>query len=129
MNHYADIEVASQDALGHVMGRLRSTGMVHHVYSSSMFDAADDSGDDYEESDAEKEDEQIERMEKDSPIDSPCPAHRATPQGDKESLRREREEQVGFIILTRDNNKPDPYSTVSETHGPLPWSNVAKAYN
>jgi len=128
MNHYADIQVAYQGVLDQAMGRLRSTGMVHHVYSSPMIDAADGSGDDYE-SDAETEDDKTEEMKTAYPIDSPSPAHRTTPQGDTESLKHKREEQVAFIILARDNNKPDPYSTVSETHGPLPWSNVAKAYN
>jgi hypothetical protein len=39
------------------------------------------------------------------------------------------EEQVSFIILTRDNNKPDAYGQHSSTNAPLPWPAVAEAYN
>jgi hypothetical protein len=39
------------------------------------------------------------------------------------------EEQVSFIILTRDNNKPDTYGQHSSTTAPLPWPAVAEAYN
>lgn len=39
------------------------------------------------------------------------------------------EEQISFIIFTRDNNKPDPYGQYSSTHRPLPWPAVAQAYN
>ncbi|EUC40101.1 hypothetical protein COCMIDRAFT_109647 [Bipolaris oryzae ATCC 44560] len=39
------------------------------------------------------------------------------------------DEQVHFIIITRDNNKPDAYGTVSTTHGPMTWAAVAEAYN
>ncbi|KAH3916818.1 hypothetical protein HBH56_063460 [Parastagonospora nodorum] len=38
-------------------------------------------------------------------------------------------EQVSFIIITRDNAQPDPYCQVSSTHGPLSWPAVADAYN
>jgi hypothetical protein len=39
------------------------------------------------------------------------------------------DEQVSFIIITRDNVKPDPYSQHSSTHGPLSWPAVAETYN
>jgi len=39
------------------------------------------------------------------------------------------DEQVSFIIVTRDNVQPDPYSQQSSTHGPLSWPAVADAYN
>lgn len=104
--------------------------MAHQAHSSHIVDIADDSAHDYQESDTgSKDDDQAEQMEIDIPVDSRRRAHRSMPECDKNSLKHEREEQVGFIILTRDNNKPDAYGTVSETYGPLPWSAVAKAYN
>lgn len=130
MNHHASVEAASQSALGRAIAKLKSTGVPHQAHSSPVVDVADDSADDYQESDVgSKDDDQVESMEIDTPVDSRRRAHRSMPECDKDSLKREREEQVGFVILTRDNNKPDAYGTVSETRGPLPWSVVAIAYN
>jgi hypothetical protein len=39
------------------------------------------------------------------------------------------DDQVSFIIITRDNNKPDPWSNQSTTNGHLSWPAVAEAYN
>jgi hypothetical protein len=39
------------------------------------------------------------------------------------------DEQVSFIITTRDNNKPDQYGRESSESGPLSWPAVAQAYN
>jgi hypothetical protein len=39
------------------------------------------------------------------------------------------DEQVSFVIVTRDNNKPDPYGRESSESGPLSWPAVAHAYN
>lgn len=39
------------------------------------------------------------------------------------------DEQVSFVIVTRDNVKPNPYGQYSSTHGPLSWPAVADAYN
>jgi hypothetical protein len=39
------------------------------------------------------------------------------------------DEQVSFIIITRDNNKPAPYGRESSESGPLSWPAVAQAYN
>jgi hypothetical protein len=39
------------------------------------------------------------------------------------------DEQVSFIILTRDNNKPSPYGAASTETKPLPWPAVSKLYN
>jgi hypothetical protein len=38
-------------------------------------------------------------------------------------------QQVSFIIITRDNNKPDPWGKQSTTTGKLTWPAVAEAYN
>ncbi|KAE8840964.1 hypothetical protein CFE70_004325 [Pyrenophora teres f. teres 0-1] len=129
MNHHANVEAASQSALGRATAKQKGMVVAHHASSSSVVDAADDSADDYQESDNGSEYEQMEEMEIETPADLQRPPPRPMPEKDKDSLRRKREEQVGFIILTSDNNKPDPYGTVSETNGPLPWSAVAKAYN
>jgi hypothetical protein len=42
---------------------------------------------------------------------------------------KQRDEQISFIIITRDNNKPDPYGSLSTEYRPLPWPAVAKLYN
>ncbi|KAF2034039.1 hypothetical protein EK21DRAFT_57206 [Setomelanomma holmii] len=55
--------------------------------------------------------------------------HRATRAASHSEKRRLLDDQVTFIILTRNNNKPDPYGSRSSTHGPLPWPAVAKLYN
>jgi hypothetical protein len=39
------------------------------------------------------------------------------------------DDQVSFIILTRDNNKPSPYGAASTETRPLPWPAVSKLYN
>ncbi|KAL5116080.1 hypothetical protein ACEQ8H_005976 [Pleosporales sp. CAS-2024a] len=39
------------------------------------------------------------------------------------------EKQISFIIMTRDNNKPDAYGHHSTTHAPCTWPAVAAAYN
>ncbi|EDU43491.1 hypothetical protein PtrSN002B_003141 [Pyrenophora tritici-repentis] len=125
MNHYFNVEAASQSA----MAKLNGLAVARYAYSPPVVDAADDSADDYQESDDGSKYKQIEEMEIDIPVHSQRSAPRPMPVKDKDLLKREREEQAGFIILIRDNNKPDPYGTVSETHGPLPWSAIAKAYN
>ncbi|KAF1914763.1 hypothetical protein BDU57DRAFT_501422 [Ampelomyces quisqualis] len=53
-------------------------------------------------------------------------APRTTHVHDKQNLA---DEQISFIIFTRDNNKPDPYGQQSSTNRPLPWPAVAQAYN
>jgi hypothetical protein len=39
------------------------------------------------------------------------------------------DDQVYFIITTRDNSKPDPFGRESSESGPLSWPAVAQAYN
>lgn len=39
------------------------------------------------------------------------------------------DDQVSFLIETRDNNKPHLYGPRSSTDGPLNWEDVAKLYN
>jgi hypothetical protein len=51
---------------------------------------------------------------------------RVTHQQAKQGLA---DEQISFIIFTRDNNKPDPYGQHSCEYRPLPWPAVAQAYN
>lgn len=55
--------------------------------------------------------------------------HRAMTSAQKYAKQQHLEEQVHFIIITRDNNKPNAYGTASTAHGPLTWAAVAKAYN
>src|SRR4051812_23331641 len=103
MNQYANVEAASQSALSGAMAKLKGTGVAHQAHSSPVVDAADDSAGDYQKSDAgSKHDSQTEPMEIDTPVDSRQLAHRSMPKCDKDSLKREREKQVDFIILTRD---------------------------
>ncbi|PVH99948.1 hypothetical protein DM02DRAFT_655911 [Periconia macrospinosa] len=55
------------------------------------------------------------------PAAGPTPAYRA-------AVKAYHEEQVEWLIITRDNNRPDPYGTQSTTSGPLTWNTVADLY-
>jgi hypothetical protein len=55
--------------------------------------------------------------------------HRQAHPVSHDTKQRFLDEQVTFIILTRDNNKPDPYGSYSCTHGPCPWPAVARLYS
>ncbi|XP_014553392.1 hypothetical protein COCVIDRAFT_29429 [Bipolaris victoriae FI3] len=55
--------------------------------------------------------------------------HQAMTPAQKRAKQQILDEQVHFIIITRDNNKPDAYGTASTTNGPLTWGAVATAYN
>ncbi|EOA85417.1 hypothetical protein ACJQWK_06452 [Exserohilum turcicum] len=55
--------------------------------------------------------------------------HRAMTPAEKHAKQQLLDDQVSFIIVMRDNNKPDVYGQTSTTCGPLPWSAVATAYN
>jgi hypothetical protein len=89
----------------------------------------DDSADEYQPDDYEEEHDHEDAMMIDAPESTHIGAPHTIAHMDREAKQYRSDEQVGFIILTRDNNKPDAYGTVSETHGPLPWPGVAKAYN
>jgi hypothetical protein len=55
--------------------------------------------------------------------------HRASPEPSSDLKQRSLDEQVSFIIRTRNNNTPDLYGKQSSAYGPLPWPAVADAYN
>jgi hypothetical protein len=55
--------------------------------------------------------------------------HRALPEPFSNLKQRKLDEQVSFIIFTRDNNTPDPYGRNSSAFAPLPWTAVAEVYN
>jgi hypothetical protein len=54
---------------------------------------------------------------------------RRAPAISRDVKQRLLDEQISFIIITRDNNKPDPYGSLSTEYRPLPWPAVAKLYN
>ncbi|KAL1800246.1 hypothetical protein ACET3X_000588 [Alternaria dauci] len=101
----------------------------HHQDSSLATDVADDSADEYQPDDHEVEDDQEDASMMDTPKITHTGASHTMNNMDKEAKQRHSDEQVGFIIMTRDNNQPDAYGATSETHGPLSWPTVAKAYN
>ncbi|KAG9192310.1 hypothetical protein G6011_11044 [Alternaria panax] len=90
------------------------------------------SGDSVDEHKPDDHEDQYDR-ERAMMADTPKTTHIGAPHTmahmDKEAKQRRSDEQVGFIILARDNNKPDAYGTMSDTYGPLPWPGVAKGYN
>jgi hypothetical protein len=118
-------------ALSRAMKQLKATGHAapaHHSGSSVVVDVADDSSDEYQPDDCENErDHDVNVKETQKAVHNSTP--RAMVFEDKETKQRRLDEQVEFIILTRDNNKPDAYGAASETYGPLPWPGVVKAYN
>ncbi|KAF2828215.1 hypothetical protein CC86DRAFT_369330 [Ophiobolus disseminans] len=64
-----------------------------------------------------------------APSDSLRRPHRPLPTMTLDEKRRLSDEQVSLIILSRDNNKPNPYGQQSSTNGPLSWPAVADVYN
>jgi hypothetical protein len=58
----------------------------------------------------------------------PCTQGRPT-RASGDLKQRLLDEQVSFIILTRDNNKPSPYGATSTETRPLSWPAVSKLYN
>ncbi|RYO71436.1 hypothetical protein AA0113_g2215 [Alternaria arborescens] len=117
MLSYDDLEATQRAAL------------THHSNISHATDTVDDSADEYQPDDYEEEHDHEDAMMIDAPESTHIGAPHTIAHMDREAKQYRSDEQVGFIILTRDNNKPDAYGTVSETHGPLPWPGVAKAYN
>lgn len=117
MLSYDDLEATERAAL------------THHSSISHATDTVDDSADEYQPDDYEEEHDHEDAMMIDAPESTHIGAPHTIAHMDREAKQYRSDEQVGFIILTRDNNKPDAYGTVSETHGPLPWPGVAKAYN
>ena len=117
MLSYDDLEATERAAL------------THHSSISHATDTVDDSADEYQPDDYEEEHDHEDAMMIDAPESTHIGALHTIAHMDREAKQYRSDEQVGFIILTRDNNKPDAYGTVSETHGPLPWPGVAKAYN
>jgi hypothetical protein len=105
------------------------TRTVGQSSDSVVADRADDSGDEYQPGDQEVEGDHEDENSLDTPEDAHRITHRAMLMMSREEKQRHADDQVGFIILKRDNNQPDPFGALSETYGPLPWPGVAKAYN
>ncbi|KAF2652911.1 hypothetical protein K491DRAFT_27031 [Lophiostoma macrostomum CBS 122681] len=103
-------------------------------------DAAEDGGEEWVLGDDESDDDADGGLDEDDEEDSdrerpavpPKPGRKsknnAKPKKPKES-EEERWRQVHFVIRTRDNNRPDPLGTHSETTGKMPYSQVASLYN
>lgn len=122
----------SDCALSRAMEKLKATAgtrTVRHSSESLGTDQADDSEDEYRPD--HKESEQY--HEDATTLVTLKNAHRITQRAvltmEREVKQCHADEQVGFIIIKRDNNKPDAYGASSETYGPLPWPRVAEAYN
>jgi hypothetical protein len=107
----------------------KGSGTAHHPHSSVAMNETADGADRSQPRDERSEQDHEDATILETPEDAHSSTHRAMPVTDKEAKQRHADEQVGFIILKRDNNKPDAYGAVSETYGPLPWPAVAKAYN
>lgn len=108
---------------------MKSSGSASHAHSSHVTNAVDDSAEDYQPSAFESEHDQGEAANSGTSMEHTRLTHRKMTNAEKEAKQRRLEGQVGFIILTRDNNKPNAYGMCSVTHAPLPWSAVARAYN
>ncbi|KAI4922502.1 hypothetical protein J4E90_000933 [Alternaria incomplexa] len=127
-----DAVATSESALLRALEMLKATagpGTVHHPSDSIVTGETDDSVDEYQP--GQKESEQDHADE--TTLVTLKNAHRVTQRAmltmEREGKQRHADEQVGFIIIKRDNNKPDAYGESSETYGPLPWPGVAEAYN
>ncbi|KAF1947392.1 hypothetical protein EJ02DRAFT_461591 [Clathrospora elynae] len=86
--------------------------------------AADDSADTYQLCGDE-----FEHRVLDTKTDAWRSVQQVLPVASRGEKQRLLEDQVGFVIIARDNNQPDPYGAQSTTHGPLPWPAVAELYN
>jgi hypothetical protein len=76
------------------------------------------------------QDEDYDVVDVDDPELRPQPTSRPKPPAvSRKAKEGFAEEQVSFIIITRDNNKPDPHGQQSSTYAPLSWPAVADAYN
>jgi len=127
-----DAVATSESALLRALEMLKATagpGTVHHSSDSIVTGETDDSEDEYQPGQKESEQDQADE----TTLVTLKNAHRVTQRAmltmEREGKQRHAEEQVGFIIIKRDNNKPDAYGESSETYGPLPWPGVAEAYN
>jgi len=128
----ASTSTTSESALLRALEKLKATAgseTVHHSSDSIVTSETDDSEDEYQP--GQKESEQDHADE--TTLVTLKNAHRVTQRAmltmEREGKQRHADEQVGFIIIKRDNNKPDAYGASSETYGPLPWPGVAEAYN
>ncbi|KAI4955217.1 hypothetical protein J4E91_001075 [Alternaria rosae] len=128
----ASTSITSDSALLHAMKKLKATtgpGTVNHSSDSTVIGETDDSEDKYQPGQKESEQDH----EDGTTLFTLKNAHRVTQRAiltmEREVKQRHADEQVGFIIIKRDNNKPDAYGASSETYGPLPWPGVAEAYN
>ncbi|CAG5147849.1 uncharacterized protein ALTATR162_LOCUS2106 [Alternaria atra] len=121
-----------KSALSRAVRKLKAaedTALAHHSGSSHAANVADDTADEHQPDDNENEQDHEDVMAISTQKDTHNRTRPAMVFTDKEAKQRHSDEQVSFIILTRDNNKPDAYGASSETYGPLPWPGVAKAYN
>lgn len=92
-----------------------------------VFDDVDDHSDEYEPDHAEEDGKGGEDGEE--LASTPHPRRIATPGSSLVSKQKLLDDQVMFIIQSRDNNLPDPYGERSTATGPMTWPDVAKAYN
>ena len=114
--------------------RLASTDETHEVandlHNLHVLDAENDMTDAYQpSSNVEIKQELMDGDHSDIAPPMHRRSHRAMSPSSKAAKQRLLNEQVDFIIRTRDNFEADPNSTTSMTHGPLPWPAVAKLYN
>ncbi|KAI4624182.1 uncharacterized protein J4E87_005681 [Alternaria ethzedia] len=127
-----DAVATSESALLRALERLKATagpGTVHHSSDSLITGDTDDSEDEYQPGQKESEQDQADKTTSVTLKDNNRVTQRAMLTTEREGKQRHADEQVGFIIIKRDNNKPDAYGESSETYGPLPWPGVAEAYN
>jgi hypothetical protein len=99
-----------------------NAGAAFAAQAMAIFDNADESPDEYEP-------EQVEEVDDDVPGSPQQRRHKAKPVAALDEKQRLLDEQVAFIILTRDNNLPNPYGLQSTAAGTLSWPKVADAYN
>ncbi|KNG44456.1 GMC oxidoreductase [Stemphylium lycopersici] len=129
MTRNSDTADSPESALDRAFKKMKSSGSASHAHSSHVTNAVDDSAEDYQPSAFESEHDQGEAANSGTSMEHTRLTHRKMTNAEKEAKQRRLEGQVGFIILTRDNNKPNAYGMCSVTHAPLPWSAVARAYN
>jgi hypothetical protein len=96
-------------------------GAAFAAQAMSILDNAGDSPDEYEPEQADGTDDEV--------PGSPQRRHKAKPVAALDEKQRLLDQQVAFIILTRDNNLPNPYGPQSTAAGTLSWPKVADAYN
>jgi hypothetical protein len=120
---------ATDDNMERATKRLKSTNPIHDLNRWHRPETKNNVADDYQPSSPESRNDENEANIRYVSTNDLRRTHRAMKSAEKHSKQRYLDDQVSFIIITRDNNKPDAYGTKSTTHAPLTWSAVAEAYN